>query len=587
MNEGASARARWATPAGSLTSVLVGMVVAVAVVTRFHGDLVSDLDHRLIAGPFHPGHVWCVEHVGQMVRGELPFGILTDRAGFPSQVAARCLVAAPAAMVAPLRSWFTAYGVYNLLVLGSPALAVLFAWLLARRVTALSSLGAAAASVCFAVSPYVLGCYAGGQTCKAQVWTLAACLWALTGALRGPWRPAYVLACGVFGLLTAATEPTYALVVPLVAGPWALVASLDAFRAPRRWRELGLHVLGGAAGLAALAAGLWTAKLYYDASGTRPAPEELFEPASRMIASGIHFPSAMAQPRQLFEGPQDLQLDAGAPNHVPYLGIPLMGALLLGTLAPWRGRALAWTAVVVGVVLSLGEWLVHDNAWVLTDTGARYALPARWLAKQGYPLARSVMYYRAAAVASLGVCLGAFGALGVLDAVVTGSVLRRRLLHALGAALALLLAGVSLWDTHRVLRPVWPVASRVVNLSLVERMAADPVPGAVLQTPLVHDARTGGAMLFDGVSSGRAGTGVLRHVNADHPDVVRLRGWLAEAAALPPDEAADALHAHGIRYIVAYPGQQQDPERLALYRTLGIPNVVGGRSYWRVGPEAP
>ena len=578
MTAAGGARSRWVARAGSLGAVLAGMAVAVFLVARFHGDLVSDLDHRLLAGPFHPGHVWCVDHVGKMVRGELPFGILTDRAGFPSEVAARCLVAAPAALVAPLRTWFTPYGVYNLLVLGTPALSVLFAWLLARRVTTLSPLGAAAASVCFAVSPYVLGCYAGGQTCKAQVWTLAACLWALTGALRGPWRPAYVVACGVLGVLTAYTEPTYALIVPLIAGPWALVASVDALRAPRRWRELGLHVLGGAAGLAALAAGLWTAKLYYDASGMRPAPDELFEPASRLIASGIHLPSAMAQPRQIFVGPQDLQLDAGAPNHVPYLGIPLLAAMVLGTLAPWRGRALAWTAVIVGVTLSLGEWLVHDNAYVLTEAGARYALPARWLAKQGYPLARSVMYYRAAAVASLGVCLGAFGALGWVEA--RGG----RGLRFLGAVLALALAGGAIWHTHHVLRPLWPVPSRVVDLRLVERMAADPVPGAILQTPLVHDARTGGGMVFDGVASGRAGTGVLRHVNADHPDVVRLRGWIAEAEALPPDEAAAALHAHGVRYIVSYPGQQEDPERLRIYRTLGPATPVGGRTYWRVGP---
>jgi hypothetical protein len=522
-----------------------------------------------------------------MVRGELPLAILTDRAGFPSQVAARCLVAAPAAFFSPLRAWFTPLGVYNLLVLATPALAVVFAWLLARKVTRLGPVGAAAAGVCFAVSPYVLGCFAGGQTCKAQVWTLAACLWAVTGALRGPWRPAYVVACGGLGVATAYTEPTYALIVPLVAGPWALVASLDALRAPRRWREVGLHVLGGTAGLAALAAGLWTAKLYYDASGTRPAPEELFEPASRMIASGIHIPSAMAQPRQLFVGPQDLQLEPGAPNHVPYLGIPLMLAMAFGTLVPWRGRALAWTAVVVGVVLSLGEWLVHDNAYVLTAGGARWALPARWLALHEYPLARSVMYYRASAVASLGVCLGAFGALGRLGAserAPTRGDRRQTLLRGLGAALALALAGASLWDTHRVLRPVWPVASHVATLALPARMRADPVPGAVLQTPLVHDARTGGAMVFDGIVSGRAGTGVLRHVNADHPDVVRLRGWIAEAAALPRQEAEASLYAHGIRYIVSYPGQREDPERVALYKILGLPELLGGQRYWRVGP---
>ncbi len=541
-----------------LGPLAVAVAVALAVNVSFHGQLVHDLRGRLLEGAFHHGHIWCLDHLADQVRGAAPLTVYSDRVGFPDGASARCLIALPAVVAAPLQGGLGAVGTYNLVVLLTPAAAAVAAWLLARKATDLDERGAAAVAVLYATSPFLLGSLSGGQVCKAQVWTIPACLWALTGAVHGPRRAGWAWMAGLLGVATAYSEPTFALIVPLVAVPWAL----GAVRRPWGW-----SLLGAGAGLACLAAGLYTAKLYYDSSGAGAA--ELFEPAGRLNSGGIPKPTPMSQPAGIFWA-ADLDTQAGATNHVSYLGRPLLVAMVLGSFVAWRGRVLAWVALGVGVTFALGELLVVDDAYVTTAAGAKVGLPALWLAKAGYPLARSVMYYRAISVAGLGLALGAVGATS-----------RWRW----GGVLAWGLAAVGVWDTHRVLDPVWPLQSRPLRTELSAWMQADPTPGAILALPLQHNARQGGAAVFDAVLADRATTALIRFTSPDQPSLRRTRGWVAEAVAAPDAAAAEsALYAHGVRYVV-WDATAEDAEATALMTRLGSPARFGTRWAWRIGPE--
>lgn len=541
-----------------LAPLFLAIAVVLAVNISFHGELVRDLDGRLLEGSFHHGHIWCMDHLADQVRGAVPLTIHSDAVGFPEGAAARCLMVLPAVAAAPFQAWLGAVGTYNLTVLLTPVAAAVAACLLARRATDMDERAAAAVAVLYATSPFLLGSLSGGQVCKAQTWTIPACLWALTGVIQGPRRAAWALAAGILGVATAYSEPTFALIVPLVAAPWALFA----LRRPWGW-----SLLGACVGLAVLAAGLYTARLYYDSHGGMGT--ELFEPAGRLNSSGIPKPTPMAQLSGIFQA-ADLDTQAGATNHVSYLNGPLLIAMLAGTFVAWRGRVLAWVALVVGVTFALGEYLVVNDAYVTTPTGAKYGLPAWWLAKAGYPLARSVMYYRAIAVAGLGVALGAIGACSRWK---------------WGWMLAWGVAAVGVWDTHRELAPIWPLKSRPLRSELSAWMAADPTPGAILALPRQHNTRQGGAALFDAVLADRATTALVRFTSPEQPSLRHTQAWVAEALAAPDAASAEAaLFAHGVRYVV-WDTTAQDAEGTALTARLGPAARFGSRWAWRIGPD--
>ncbi|MDP2309567.1 MAG: hypothetical protein Q8P18_26335 [Pseudomonadota bacterium] len=537
--------------------VLVAAIVAVAFNASFQGTMAADLDHRVLAGNFHNGHLWCFDNAWRMVSGAEPFGIATQRLGFPFAAAARCLAVVPALASTPSRLWLSPIGAYNLTILLTPALAVVAASLLVRRVTDMGAWSAAAVGLVYSVSPYVLGCFSGGQTCKAQVWCIPLALWALSGAVSGPRRALNVALTGVASVVLAYTEPTYAMIVPLVAVPWALLLIR---------RPILPHGAGALVGLTVMAAGIWTAKLYY-VGGDDRLLLELFEPASRLKSSGIPIPSPMAQPWPTLLGPPPLEVQAGAPNHVTYLGIPLLVAMLLGLPLRWRGRGVAGLALVVGFVLALGEVLVSENQYVLS-ADRKLLLPAVLLARHDYPLAQSVMYYRAITVASLGVAIGAMGA-------------SSRFRY--GAIAAWLLAGITLWDTHRVMAPLWPLKSQIPESSLYTLINADPVPGAVVGLPLSSATQVGSGMVLDAVFTDRPSNGLVRFTAPGLANVDALARSFAAAATLPSPEGSASLYAAGIRYLVTTPGEQI-PEQAALTRALGVPFRVGRRLVWRVGP---
>lgn len=539
----------------ALAPVTAAMAVATMYTIRFHGTMPADLDHRLMAGAFHWGHVWCFDHVYRMVAGLDAWGVQTTRLGFPLTGAARCLALTPALAVAPARAFLSPLGAYNLAILLTPAVAVLTTSLLLRRVTDLDRWSAGAAGVMYGVSPYVLGCFSGGQTCKAQVWGVPLVLWALAGVVRGPRRVLGIGITMVCGAILAGTDPTYALIVPFVAGAWALLM----IRRP--WLP---HLAGAMVGLAALAAGLATAKLYYQGTDTTTMLE-VFEPANRMKSHGIPIPTPMAQPWPTLWGPPPLQKGAGEPNHVTYIGVPLLIALVVGSVRSWRGRSLAWAAVVIGIVLALGEVLVSDNAYVLSGT-QKLGLPALLLARYHYPLADSVMYYRSIVVASLGATMGAVGWVGG---------------KRWGPFPAWGIAALALWDTHRVMAPVWPLHSRVHPTQLYAVIAADPVPGAVVEVPLVSNATEGGRTILDGAFLTRPVNGLVRFSPKDLPNVEAISAWFAEAAA--SDDAKGTLYSHGIRYVMTLPDTQAR-ERATFTTLLGPPWMLDGRTVWRVGP---
>jgi hypothetical protein len=549
----------WRRPAGELAPLLIGVIVAVVFNVYFHGGLVGELDTRLITGAFHHGHVWCFDHVWRALSGQDAWGVATDRLGFPSSAAARCLAVVPALVVAPTRLWLSPLGAYNLAILLTPAPAVACTWLLARRVAGVSSGAAAAAGVLFAVSPYVLGCFAGGQTCKAQVWGLPLALWALSGAVGGPRRAAFLVAVPISTLLLAFSEPTYAAILPLAAVPWA-VLSLR--------RPVLPHVGGALVALAAMAGALLLVRGYYTMGDDRLLVEA-FDPASRLKSAGIPIPTPMAQPGPTLLGPPDLQTQPGVANHITYLGVPLLALTLLSLALARRGRLFLLAAFAVGFTISLGEFLVVDNAWV-TNGGQKYGLPALLLARYGYPLSQSVMYYRAIVVAALAVAIGS-----------VAWTARWRY----GAWAAAVVAAVGLWDTHRATAPLWTLRSAVPSHALHDRIAADAVPGAVVALPLRASAPTGAQAMFDAALHGRATNGLARFTAAGFPPVDTIEAWFAEAEALGPGAGDDALFGHGIRYIVTMP-QVEVPERAALSRVLGPPRRAGDRLYWRVGPDA-
>lgn len=125
---------------------------------------------------FNLPHLWAFDHAARMLVGERPWSLQTDVVGYPGPVEARIIAWAPILMTVPLRPLLGPVGAYNLVLLLAPTLAGLaaFAWL--RRLVG-PGVAAVAGALPFATSPYLLGCLAAGQICKAQIWLLPAALY--------------------------------------------------------------------------------------------------------------------------------------------------------------------------------------------------------------------------------------------------------------------------------------------------------------------------------------------------------------------------------------------------------------------------
>ncbi len=517
-----------------------------------------DLADSRVVSAFHDGHVWAFDHIFRMLIGIEAHDGVTERIGYPGPVLVRFIAWAPALLAAPLQPLLGPLGAYNTVMVASPALAVVAAWGLLRRATAVGSWTAAGLALTYGLCPYALGVLQSGQAAKLQHWLLPVCLLAISWAVRGPWRPIGLVACALGGLAMAFTTPSTALFLPLAAGVWVLAELLEQrpLFEPKRWAF-------AAGSLAALAAGMFPAKLYL--GDLRRAGMMLaFEPRAQSVMelTGLPYPAPMAQPEGLLLGVGGLAQQASDASHVVYLGLPLLVLAVVAGFRRGRGRIAGWGLLLVGVVVALGPVLVSGDAFVLWDE-RRLRLPAAILEALHYPTRTSGMYYRAVLLASLGLPL-------LLAAGWPRRGLRWLVLAAWGIGL------LQIADGWRIGRQLWPPPSgELPGQALLEAMAADPVPGAVLDLPVEGGSWEGGNAMIASTVHGRATTGLPRQTSASYlPQTARLDALVRQALGLEdPTQAGAQLAERGYRYLCWRPWLD-DPTRLpeleaALGESLG------------------
>jgi hypothetical protein len=420
---------------------------------------------------------------------------------------------------------------------------------------------AAAASVAWALSPYLLGSMASGQTCKAQIWVLPAVLAAFGAVLdaRGRAILGHAALLAFATVACAFTEASYALLLPFALGAYAL---FDVLAGPDRVRRAGLGLLG----LAVTAVSLLPAQTYYNPLTTNVAAQA-FHPAQRPSEDAIRIGAVMTW-ESAIRGVVETPHEAWTSVHVTYLTLPLLIAGIgLGILG--RGGRLGLALAAVGGVLGAGEVLIRGGA-IVRDHGLVMALPDAWLARYGYPLAKSGMYYRAATLAGLGLSLG----------VAAGAA---RIGGRRGLALAWIIGALAVGDGLRATRTLWPrPVQRIPGLTAYQEMAADPVEGAVLDLPISETGYVGQTEVRAAAVHGRKTTGLPRGVRRNETAVARLIRDLDGALASP--SPGEALHGLGYRYVVyhGFPAEM-GPTREALVTALGPPRKDGDVWVWTVG----
>jgi hypothetical protein len=540
-------------PTGLLPPALVALV-ATGLTLALLGLAPWELGGTRVVSAFHDGHVWAFEHIWRMILGSEAHDGVTTRIGYPGPVLVRFIAWAPALMVAPLQPLLGPLGAYNLALVVSPGLAALAAWGLLRRASEVDRWSAAGLALAYALCPYALGVLQSGQVAKLQHWLLPACLLAVSWAIRGPRRPLGMLACALGGLTMAFTTPSTALFLPLAGGLWAL-AELPGPR-PIRGRALAAPLA-----LGAMALGMLPAKLYL--GDLRRAGRMLaFEPRSQSVLDlgSLPYPAPVAQPEGLLLGQGGLAQQAQDASHVVYLGLPLLILALVAGCLRRRGSLAGWGLLVLGVVLALGPVLVTGDDFALWQ-GRRLRLPAYLLELLHYPTRDSGMYYRAVLLAALGLPLLLASAWPARP-------------RALWIALAWGLGLAQVADGWRISRALWPPPSGPVpGVALLQAMAADPVPGAVLDLPVEGGSWEGGNAMIASTIHGRATTGLPRQTSRSYlPQTARLGALVDQALGLGEPAAAGALLAErGYRYLCWRPWLD-DPQRLpALEGSLGPP----------------
>lgn len=546
-----------------LAALASAALVATVITAVLHRPLLGELTTSRALTPFHDGHIWAFDHIAKMLFGDRPLSQLTDAIGYPDTVRAPAIAWLPALLAAPLNPLLGPVGAYNVVVLLSPALAVLAMAGMLRKLTRCNPWIAAAAGLAFALCPYALGCMASGQTAKFQHWLVPLYLWVMTVGIRGPRWPLGLVLVGLVTLAAGFTSPSTAVLLPLLALPWALIVALTG--KPRRLPALlrALAVLG------ITAACLLPAQKYYGnlRDGSHPSA---FEPRAANW-DRLPTPVPVAQPEGVFLGRGGLARDDHQTSHVTYLGLPLLLAAVLLSVRRFRGRGLAWTAVGIGVVVAVGPYLISGDTFVEAG-GQRLALPARLLEILGYPLARTGTYYRAVLLASVGLSLALAGGLST----------RRAGWMILAAwAVALLQVG----DAWRVTRTLWPrPAEQVEGRRALEQMRDDPVDGAVLDLPLESGTYEGGVAMLGAVIHGRPTTALPRQSKRYLPRIDALVRELDGALAAGPSLGADRLGALGFRYVVFRPWLADETARLRLIEGLGAPDRDGEILVWILEP---
>ena len=120
-----------------------------------------------------------------MLMGEA--GVETSSIGWPTTVQAQLIGWIPGILVAPIQDSMGAVGAYNMALLWTGSLTVVFGGLLCMALGARSG-SAAAGGLILALCPYALDALANGQIVKLQIWLLVAHLLVVWAAIRGWWR---------------------------------------------------------------------------------------------------------------------------------------------------------------------------------------------------------------------------------------------------------------------------------------------------------------------------------------------------------------------------------------------------------------
>lgn len=510
--------------------------------------------HLLTA--FGDSHAWTFEWLAQtLLAGEWP--TWTSDAGYPQVRAVRIIGWGPALLFLSLRTLLSPLAAANVAQLLALPLSALAAFALLRRWTELTPLATAGLSASWALGPTLISTYGLGEISNTQAWVLPGFLYVLDRAdEERRWIPLLAL----FSLVSVFSSPYFGLAMPLLVGAWALVRVVQARRRPLPARLLRPAALVLAVGLGMAPSGLY---FLHDGAGGSQA---LFRPAQQAsgIAERLPFPPPVARPDALVLDREPAPRSAYEPMHVSYLGLPLLlGALILGRRG--RGRSAGLALAAAGVTLALGPWLAWDGDYVRAG-GMVFPLPVRLLEILGYPTRKGGMYFRYAALATLGLTL-------VLAAGLAG---RRG-----AAAWAWLICGLQLADGVRVSGPLWPrPAERVPDLEVLTELRG---PGAVLELPLQGplDAASGQPALLRALFLQRPTTALPRDVRPRESALPPL----LERAARSPDPAAILVEeGFGLVILPSALASGLDEHERALVAALGEPYAVSSARYWRLEP---
>jgi hypothetical protein len=497
-----------------------------------------------VSGGFHPGHVWVVDQVAEMLSGSESWSGMTRRIGYPEPVFLRLIGWVPLLLAAPLALLIGApAAMWVVIVLGYCA-AGLVTTALIRRVTGADTWSAAAAGLVYVLSPFSLGVMANGQLAKMQLWCLPLLLLLADRLLLEERK--WPHACGLFlaSVALGFTSPSIGLVMPLALGVWVLVRM--------RWSNGGWRWAVCALGLAALGMlpAWWMHTVPTDVvAGLLPAapvpglqsPAHLSPVATAAGLFGLSIPWDAAR---------------SAINNVATLGWPaLLGGILAALLRP-RHALLGLGLLVSATLLALGpsvQWA--SMTWLL---------PAELLVRVGYPLEQSGMYYRFVQVASLGlaICCAVTALRWPQQA--------RWIALVLGLGTAV--------DGWRVTEPLWPRSIRPIpHRPLYASMATDAAPGAVLELPLSHIDTEGERRLLGQLIHGRP-TSVLARNMVVHGQP-RLEGL---SAAIRDARTEERLKNLGFRYVLLHGPRSHSALYSLLSDRLGTPKEDGGLAVWMV-----
>ena len=536
------------------------------VVLALHWPLPLHLRSQHVLGAFHAGHVWCFDHIARMVTLQEPWALSTGRIGFPLQGDTRFIAWAPALLAVPLRPLLGPLGAYNAVLLLAPAFSGLAAWALFRRLARVESWVAAGAAAAFALCPYALGSLANGQVAKFNLWILPVYLLAFHAVTHHPRRLAAWLGLASATLIACFTSPSTALFIPLAAGLWSLGRVVGAAAGRVRALLLVMAILG------VTAVSMLPSWAYYMGATVEAAAP--FEPGPNIEVGTLPVPSPMAQPDDTFLGSARREFNPELSNHVTFLTFPLLALAMVSLFVRFRGRALAWGAVLLGVLVAHGPRLAMGDAWVRVG-GHTLALPARLLDLAGYPLQDGGMYYRAIALASLGLAGLLAGLCG-------------RIRRPWGALLAWCIGFGAVADGIRVTLPLWPRQTQEIpGREVLDAMAADESLGAVLDLPLQTSNYGNETHLLAAVFHGRATTAIPTATalgNTAHLALVRQQ---VEEAFREGDSALvrQRMFTAGYRYAVWRPFIDSHGQDFAWWaRRFGFPRSRGPLRYWVFGP---